>query len=63
LTRALPGTHRGASPTPVHTFGHTQETLHQLFDNVDQEMKSRIMFGAFNELFPDAPLPPGSEVA
>jgi hypothetical protein len=46
------------------TFGHTQQTLHQLFDGVDQETKNRIMFGAFNELFPDAPLPPapGTEV-
>jgi predicted TIM-barrel fold metal-dependent hydrolase len=40
------------------TFGHTQETLHRLFDGVDQKTKDRIMFGAFNELFPDAPLPP-----
>lgn len=40
------------------TFGHTQETLHHLFDHVDQKTKSRIMFGAFNELFPDVPLPP-----
>jgi predicted TIM-barrel fold metal-dependent hydrolase len=46
------------------TFGHTQQTLHKLFDGVDQEVKDRIMFGAFNELFPDAPLPPapGTEV-
>jgi predicted TIM-barrel fold metal-dependent hydrolase len=40
------------------TFGHTQQTLHRLFDGVDQKTKDRIMFGAFNELFPDAPLPP-----
>lgn len=40
------------------TFGHTQQTLHKLFDGVDQEIKDRIMFGAFNELFPDAPPPP-----
>lgn len=40
------------------TFGHTQKTLHQLFDGVDKKTKDRIMFGAFNELFPDAPLPP-----
>jgi predicted TIM-barrel fold metal-dependent hydrolase len=46
------------------TFGHTQQTLHRLFDGVDQKTKDRIMFGAFNELFPDAPLPPapGSQV-
>ncbi len=44
------------------TFGHTQQTLHQLFDSVDDKTTDRIMFGAFNELFPDAPpLPaPGS---
>jgi predicted TIM-barrel fold metal-dependent hydrolase len=40
------------------TYGHTQMTLHHLFDDVDQKTKDRIMFGAFNELFPDAPLPP-----
>jgi hypothetical protein len=37
------------------TFGHTQATLHQLFDGVDRKVKDRILFGAFNELFPDAP--------
>jgi predicted TIM-barrel fold metal-dependent hydrolase len=40
------------------TFGHTQQTLHRLFDGVDEKTRDRIMFGAFNELFPDAPLPP-----
>ncbi|MDN2498744.1 MULTISPECIES: amidohydrolase family protein [Nocardia] len=40
------------------TYGHTQKTLHHLFDNVDQKTRDRIMFGAFQELFPDAPLPP-----
>jgi predicted TIM-barrel fold metal-dependent hydrolase len=40
------------------TYGHTQQTLHQLFDNVDQRTRDRITFGSFNELFPDAPLPP-----
>jgi hypothetical protein len=40
------------------TYGHTQFTLHNLFDNVDQKTRDRIMFGTFNELFPDAPLPP-----
>jgi predicted TIM-barrel fold metal-dependent hydrolase len=42
------------------TFGHTQQTLHQLFDGVDQKTKDRILFGSFAELFPDAPLPPGA---
>jgi hypothetical protein len=40
------------------TFGHTQTTLHQLFDGVDQATRDRILFGSFAELFPDAPPPP-----
>jgi len=40
------------------TYGHTQKTLHHLFDNVDQATRDRITFGTFQELFPDAPLPP-----
>jgi predicted TIM-barrel fold metal-dependent hydrolase len=40
------------------TFGHTQATLHALFDGVDCTTRDRVLFGAFNELFPDAPLPP-----
>ena len=35
-----------------------QQTLHRLFDGVEQKTKDRIMFGAFNELFPDPPVPP-----
>ncbi|MBV6756195.1 amidohydrolase family protein [Rhodococcus opacus] len=42
------------------TYGHTQRTLHDLFDNVDQATRDRIMFGTFNELFPEAPLPPAA---
>ncbi|MGH3959802.1 amidohydrolase family protein [Mycobacterium sp.] len=42
------------------TFGHTQQTLHQLFDGVDRKTRERITVGAFNELFPDAPLPPAT---
>ena len=42
------------------TFGHTQQTLHQLFDGADQKTTDRILFGSFAELFPDAPLPPGA---
>ncbi len=45
-------------PHIERTFGHTQETLHRLFDGVKAKTKDRIMFGAFNQLFPDAPLPP-----
>lgn len=40
------------------TFGHTQQTLHKLFGDVDEKTKNRIMFGAFNQLFRDAPMPP-----
>ncbi|WP_336881045.1 amidohydrolase family protein [Rhodococcus globerulus] len=40
------------------TYGHTQRTLHDLFDNVDQVTRDRITFGTFAELFPGAPLPP-----
>ncbi|TQM11187.1 amidohydrolase family protein [Pseudonocardia kunmingensis] len=37
------------------TYGHTQETLHHLFDGVDPKVKERITVGAFRELFPDVP--------
>jgi predicted TIM-barrel fold metal-dependent hydrolase len=40
------------------TFGHTQDTLHRLFDGVDRRIRDRVLFGSFAELFPDAPLPP-----
>ena len=40
------------------TFGHTQDTLHQLFDGVDPAASERIRVGAFHELFPSVPLPP-----
>lgn len=42
-------------PHTEGTFGHTQQTLHELFDGVDQFVQDRIRFGAFAELFPDAP--------
>ena len=42
------------------TFGHTQETLHGLFDGVDEKASHRIRIGAFQELFPHVPSPPGS---
>ncbi|MGD9704872.1 MAG: amidohydrolase family protein [Acidimicrobiia bacterium] len=35
------------------TFGHSQETLHQLFDGVDEATTYRITRGAFLELFPE----------
>ena len=37
------------------TYGHTQETLHGLFDHVDPALKERITIGAFRELFPGVP--------
>lgn len=47
-------------PHTEGTFGHTQQTLHSLFDGVDRAVRDRITFGAFAELFPGAPLPPGA---
>lgn len=41
------------------TFGHTQKTLRELFDDVDPEVSHRIRIGAFQELFPHVPSPPG----
>ena len=40
------------------TFGHTQKTLHELFDDVDAKTSHRIRIGAFQELFPSVPAPP-----
>jgi predicted TIM-barrel fold metal-dependent hydrolase len=40
------------------TFGHTQKTLHELFDGLDQASSQRIRFGAFKELFPHVSDPP-----
>jgi predicted TIM-barrel fold metal-dependent hydrolase len=37
------------------TYGHTQETLHGLFDGVDPAVKERITIGTFRELFPQVP--------
>lgn len=33
------------------TYGHTQETLHQLFDSVDERIRDRVLRGTFEELF------------
>lgn len=41
------------------TFGHTQKTLHELFDDVAPEVRQRITRGAFEELFPYVSPPPG----
>jgi predicted TIM-barrel fold metal-dependent hydrolase len=45
------------------TFGHTQKTLHELFDGVDAASVRRMTVGAFAELFPHVPDAPanGSE--
>jgi predicted TIM-barrel fold metal-dependent hydrolase len=39
------------------TFGHTQKTLHELFDDEPAKVSERIRFGAFEELFPHVKLP------
>ncbi len=39
------------------TYGHTQATLHSLFDNVAPEVRQRITCGAFEELFPHVKAP------
>jgi predicted TIM-barrel fold metal-dependent hydrolase len=40
------------------TFGHTQETLHELFDDQPDWVRDRITRGAFEELFPHVSKPP-----
>jgi predicted TIM-barrel fold metal-dependent hydrolase len=40
------------------TYGHTQKTLHELFDDVAPEVRARITRGAFEELFPHVSAPP-----
>jgi predicted TIM-barrel fold metal-dependent hydrolase len=37
------------------TYGHTQETLHGLFDGADPAVRERVTVGAFSELFPGMP--------
>ena len=40
------------------TYGHTQKTLHELFDGIGETARKRITEGAFRELFPHvAPCP------
>lgn len=43
------------------TFGHTQDTLKELFDGVSEETRLRITQGAFYELFPHVPPVPTTE--
>jgi len=45
------------------TFGHTQDTLHHLFDGVDPKVRERITVGAFTELFPGVPALPAPVAA
>lgn len=42
------------------TYGHTQQTLHELFDGIDPTIRERVTVGAFTELFPDVPPLPAS---
>lgn len=40
------------------TFGHTQKTLHELFDGYEPAIRDRITRGTFQELFPHTAPPP-----
>jgi predicted TIM-barrel fold metal-dependent hydrolase len=40
------------------TYGHTQKTLHELFDRLDPAEGHRLRIGAFKELFPHVSNPP-----
>jgi predicted TIM-barrel fold metal-dependent hydrolase len=42
------------------TFGHTQKTLHELFDDVDEVSMRRMTVGTFEELFPHVPPAPAN---
>jgi predicted TIM-barrel fold metal-dependent hydrolase len=45
-------------PHAEGTYGHSQKTLHELFDDVSPEVRERITRGAFEELFPHVSAPP-----
>jgi predicted TIM-barrel fold metal-dependent hydrolase len=45
------------------TLGHTQETLHHLFDGVSDDVRYRITVGAFLDLFPEVGPPPALAAA
>ena len=47
-------------PHAEGTYGHTQKTLHELFDDVDDDVRQRITLGAFEELFPHVSRPAAS---
>jgi len=40
------------------TYGHTQKTLHELFDGLEPDVRRRITQGSFKELFPHVSDPP-----
>ena len=40
------------------TYGHTQKTLHELLDDVPENVARRIAVDAYRELFPGVPAPP-----
>jgi predicted TIM-barrel fold metal-dependent hydrolase len=40
------------------TYGHTQKTLHELFDGADPAIRHRVTVGAFLDLFPHIGEPP-----
>ncbi|MBW8826485.1 MAG: amidohydrolase family protein [Acidobacteria bacterium] len=42
------------------TYGHSQKTLHELFDDVAAEPSHRMRIGAFKELFPHVSDPPAA---
>jgi hypothetical protein len=43
------------------TFGHTQETLHELFDDAVPALRRKVMIDNFRELFPHTSLPPSTD--
>jgi hypothetical protein len=43
------------------TYGHSQKTLHELFDDVDEAARYRMTQGAFLELFPHVGQPPADD--
>jgi hypothetical protein len=45
----------------MSTFGHTQKTLHELFDDLEPAAGRRIRIGAFQELFPHVPPAPADQ--
>jgi predicted TIM-barrel fold metal-dependent hydrolase len=47
-------------PHTEGTFGHSQKTLHELFDGVEEKAARRITVGTFEELFPHVPPAPAN---